>query len=70
MSVINVSAADLEVVASPDCTALNSFFRSARNVDWVLSVLDVDEVVDVVAVLLDCELVLSGALWSVVALPG
>ena len=66
-SVITVSAADLEAVASPDWTVLNRLFKSVRNVDWVLSVLDVDEVVDAVVVLLDCELVLSSALWSVVA---
>ena len=62
MSVINVAAADLEVVASPDCTALNSFFRSARNVDCELSVLVLDEFVLLPVVLLDPEVALSSAL--------
>ncbi len=60
MSVINVSAADFEAVALPDCTALNSVLRSARNVDWVLLELD-DAVLSPVA-LLDPEAALSSAL--------
>ncbi len=63
ISLISVSAAALEVVASPDRTELNNVFRSVRKVDLELSVLELDDFV----ALADSDVKLSSMLCSEIA---